>query len=112
MNSFFAYNLPLQVRVSGEGSLSILNYMPRREALCWLDLDECLDGQSRAEFFEETARVLENLARLMRAVDGDADPFVYFPDEDMDPDAVNGAPIPSANVDEGGKVAAKRDDEP
>lgn len=88
---FWAYNLPLQVWPSIEANPeagedereSILNYMPRRARCETLFLDEVLGDQTREEFFEEAARRLENLARLMREAAKDPSKHVYYPDEGL-----------------------------
>jgi hypothetical protein len=92
---FWAYNLPLQVwptREDGEddgesrpvtGS-RLLNYMARKERCCEIELSECLGDQTREEFFESAALVLENLARLMREAGKNPALRIYYPDAGMD----------------------------
>lgn len=80
-NPYFTYNLPLQVWPSESGGDRILNYMPRKETCRSLDLDECRGEQSRADFLNEAAMHLENLARLMRAAAADPTLNVYYHDE-------------------------------
>lgn len=90
MNPYFTYNLPLQVWPHREGDdenspvvgTRILNYMPRKEACINLDLEDVLaEGQTREEFFEEAAQLLEHLAGLMRAAGKDPTLTVYYHDE-------------------------------
>lgn len=91
---FWAYNLPLQVWPKHEDpddenspvvGARLVNYMPRKERCCDLDLDEdLLGGQTREEFFETAALYLENLARLMREAAKDAAKMVYYHDEGLD----------------------------
>ncbi len=89
----WAYNMPLQVRprhrdeyderTEMEGA-RILNYMPRKERCEWIDLEECIDGQTREEFFEAAAQHLENLAGLMREAARDRAKIVYYHDKGME----------------------------
>lgn len=89
---YWAYNLPLQVwprhedpedETSPVVGARILNYMPRKERCCDLDLNDLLEEETRAEFFESAALHLENLARLMREASKDPSLCVYYPDEGM-----------------------------
>lgn len=81
---FWTYNLPLQVWPSDDaGNATILNYMPRKKSVIHLDLSEVLNGMDRAEFFEQAALRLDNLARLMREAGKDPALTVYYPDEGM-----------------------------
>jgi len=91
---YWSYNLPLQVwpehkdphhEKSPVVDARILNYMPRKEAVCSLKLSELLrDGQTREEFFEAAAKRFENLARLMRMAAKDESVTVYYHDEGID----------------------------
>lgn len=91
---YWAYNLPLQVwpvhaDEDDDSSLvtgcRILNYMPRRDRSEELMLADVIGNQTRQEFFEQAALVLENLARLMREAGADPSKHVYYPDEGMQP---------------------------
>lgn len=90
---YWAYNLPLQVwpkHADPEDENSpvigarVVNYMPRKERCCDLDLEEVLGEQTREEFFETAALHLENLGRLMRAAGKDPSAHVYYHDAGMD----------------------------
>ena len=84
MNEFFSYNLPLQVWPSEDGGGTILTYMPRKESCITLDLDDARGEQTREAFLLESARCLDNLARLMREAAADPTLHVYYHDEGMD----------------------------
>jgi len=96
---YWAYNLPLQVwpRHESDDELApvvdarLLTYMPRRERCEELLLSEVIGDQSREEFFEEAARHLENLARLMRVAAKDPKAAIYYHDEGMDAPAEKGS---------------------
>lgn len=82
---YWAYNLPLQVSTEDDGEeVIILNYMPRKEACEQVTLSEVIGEQTREEFFETAALVLENLAGLMRKAGKDPSMLVYYPDKGMD----------------------------
>ena len=76
--AYWRYNLPLQV----SGDL-ILNYMPRKDRCADGSLEDCRGDQTREEFLENAALVLENLAQLMRKAKDDPEFLVYYPDEGM-----------------------------
>lgn len=87
---YWAYNLPLQVWPIHEDpenekspviGTTILNYMPRKERCQNASFKELeLPGeQTREEFFETAAQVLENLAVLMRKAGKDPNFTVYYP---------------------------------
>lgn len=89
---YWAYNLPLQVWPKHQDSedenspivgARVLNYMPRKERCEDCDLSDLLGEQTREEFFESAAQVLENLARLMREAAKDPALLVYYPDAGM-----------------------------
>lgn len=89
---YWASNLPLQVwpkyqnpedETSPIVGARVLNYMPRKERCIDCDLDELLGEQTREEFFESAAHVLENLARLMREAAKDPAMAVYYPVDGM-----------------------------
>ena len=90
---YWAYNLPLQVRprhADPENDNSpvigarVLNYMPRKERCCDIELEEVMGEQSREEFFESAALRLENLARLMREAGKNPSAHVYYHDAGME----------------------------
>ena len=94
--TYWTYNLPLQVWPKHEDpedentpvvGARILNYMPRKERCCELELEEVLEGETREEFFENAAMRLENLAKLMRKAGKDPAMCVYYHDEGMEEDA-------------------------
>lgn len=88
---YWAYNLPLQLwpkreDEEDEGPVTgyrILNYMPRKESCITLDWEEAVEGETREEFLEHAALVLENLARLFRKAKTDPNMHIYYPDEGM-----------------------------
>lgn len=97
---YWAYNLPLQVWPRHENSedesspvvdARLVNYMPRKECCGELLLSEAIGDQSREEFFEDAARHLENLARLMRIAAKDPKATIYYHDEGMDAPADKGS---------------------
>lgn len=90
---YWSFNLPLQVwpeHADPEDENSpvigtrIVNYMPRKERCCDLDLEDVQGEQTREEFFETAALHLENLARLMRVAGKDPSAHVYYHDAGMD----------------------------
>ena len=90
---YWVYNLPLQVwpkhadpedKNSPVISTRILNYMPRKERCCDLELDEAMGEQSREEFFECAALRFENLARLMREAGKNPAMHIYYHDDGME----------------------------
>lgn len=84
-NSFFNYNLPLQV-YKGENSspTTVLNYMPRRESVSNIDLSEIIpEGMSEKDFFFGVSCNLLNLAILMAKYAEGKINAVYYHDEDM-----------------------------
>jgi hypothetical protein len=91
---YWGYNLPLQVwpkHADPEDENSpvigarILNYMPRKERCCELELEEVMGEQSREEFFECAALRFENLARLMREAAKNPAMHVYYHDSGLEP---------------------------
>jgi len=89
---YWAYNLPLQVWPkhldtndpnSPVVGARVLNYMPRKERLEECELSDLLGEQTREEFFESAALVLENLARLMRDAGKGPELHVYYPTAGM-----------------------------
>jgi hypothetical protein len=95
---YWAYNLPLQVWPNHEdpddedskiiGS-RILNYMPRKERCCDLDLDEARGSESREEFLLNAAVHLENLAKQFRdaaVVEKETGniPLIYYHDKGLE----------------------------
>ena len=65
-NSLFEYNLPLQAYRAEDGSVQILNYMPRKNSCCELSLNEFCDNevQNEKDILYGTAVNLLNLAIL------------------------------------------------
>ena len=61
---YFAYNLPLQLWREQCGGTQVCNFMPRKEYS--RHIDTRVKPEHIAEFCEETAKHLENLANLMR----------------------------------------------
>lgn len=86
---YWDYNPPLQVapihddpedETSEVVGTRILNYMPRKERCVWLDLEEAnSDEQTREEFFNQAAEILERLADQMREAARDPTILVYYP---------------------------------
>ena len=85
---YWAFNLPLQVwpATAEDPEETILNYMPRRESCHTENLADMLGEQTREEFLEQAARILENLARLMRQAAKDPQLLVYYPTHGMEAD--------------------------
>lgn len=90
---YWAYNLPIQVwpqrqdpddEASPVVGSQVLNYMPRKERCEMCDLEDLIGDQTREEYFESAARILENLARLMREAGKDETKLVYYPYEGLD----------------------------
>jgi hypothetical protein len=76
---YWEYNLPLQV-LPDEDSNEVLigNYMPRKGHFNWIDLDEARKDQTREEFLETAALMLESIAKQMRmAAKNDKHSVVY-----------------------------------
>lgn len=91
--TYWAYNLPLQVwpihkdpddESSPIVGTNILNYMARKNQCCEMELDEELQEETREEFFLHAAKILENLAALMRKAAADPGFHVYYPDATPD----------------------------
>lgn len=91
---YWSCNLPLQVWPVHEDpdndespivDARVLNYMPRKECVTWINLSELLEEQTREEFFMTAASILENLARQFRVAAVDQGMDVYYPDEGMPP---------------------------
>jgi len=79
---YWSYNLPLQLFRRTDGTVEILNYMPRRAAV--RTLDERLPAQDAAAFCEQAAQYFDNLATLFRAFGrGDID-HVYYHDAKLE----------------------------
>ena len=87
---YWAYNLPLQVWPIHEDEddekspvigTRVLNYMPRRGCCQETTLEELevLGEETREEFFNKAADILEHLASLMRKVSKDPNFTVYYP---------------------------------
>lgn len=79
---YWAYNLPLQAWVCEDGSVRIVNYMPRKEQCT--NCDEPIPDGQRKKFFDTAADKLENLAKLMRLFADRKINCVYYHDEDLD----------------------------
>ena len=77
---YWSYNLPLQFNQD-----RVLNYMPRKERVEWLELEEVLGEETRQEYFETAAKHFENLARLFREAANDPEAMIYYHDEGMTP---------------------------
>jgi hypothetical protein len=97
--SYWSYNLPLQVWPEHENpedekspviATRLLNYMPRKERCCSLDLNEALGEQTRQEFFETAARCFDNLARQFREAATNPEMVIYYHDEGMNPNEDGG----------------------
>ena len=76
---YWAYNLPLQIWKSGDGTWSIVNYIPRKE--CCASLDEHVSDADRPQFCRNTAAVLRNLAALFDAAAAGQLDHIYYPDK-------------------------------
>ena len=92
---YWAYNLPLQVWPKNADEhddsspiigCTILNYMPRKQSVAMMDLEEELTEQTRRAFFLKAAKQLRNLAKLMVRAAGDPKFVVYYPGADPDED--------------------------
>lgn len=80
---YHAFNLPLQVWPSEDGSsCEVLNYMPRKHGVRMAELSDLMGEQSREDFFNKAADGLENLAKLMRRAAVDPVFTVYYHDAD------------------------------
>ncbi len=91
-NLYWAFNVPLQIwpkhadgldETSEVVGYTVLNYMPRKERLCSVEMHEVLGDQTREEFLESAALHLENLAKLMREAISDPRKHIYYPDIGM-----------------------------
>jgi len=90
---YWSYNLPLQlwpIREDDEDDNSkiidyrIVNYMPRKESICEMNLSKLEEDQTREEIFEQAAKYFENLARLFRKAITDKEMHIYYHDEEAD----------------------------
>ena len=80
---YWAYNLPLQAWPNEDGSIRILNYMPRKESCS--HPDDSIPASERKAFFDTAAAKLENLAKLMRLfADGQIDHVYYHNTKPVD----------------------------
>lgn len=90
----FAFNLPLQMwfekdEETDEISCRMLNYMPRKEQVCDLQLSELYDGKMPTkeqfrDFCDTTIAIYKNLIRKFEALrDGKID-TVYYPNSDTE----------------------------
>ena len=81
----FNYNLPLQAWREEDGSIRVLNYMPRRERCNNLDLSELKDdGIVEKDYFYGVSVNLINLAILFAEFAEGKRYHVYYHDEDLD----------------------------
>lgn len=83
----FEYNLPLQAYKQDDGSIKVLNYMPRKECCKHLDLSELEDLKDENEirdYFYGVACNLLNLAILFAEFADGKRESVYYHDEDID----------------------------
>lgn len=85
---YWAYNLPLQLQTVYEDpedeesrvvGYKILNYIPRKEYVYWLDLEDTYDGVAKDEYLAEAVKKLRDLALKMEESIGKERPFVYYP---------------------------------
>lgn len=91
-SNYWRFNCPLQVRSYNENPdddtskliIEVLNYMPRKEGMEWIELNEVLDEQTAQEYFHEAAAHLRNLARLFDNFVVNGDTHIYYPDTGME----------------------------
>jgi hypothetical protein len=79
---YWSFNLPLQMLPYGD-DYRILNYMPHRGSIAFLNMSDVLGDQTKEEFCEQAALTLENLARLFRQLHQNKVNLIYYPDEGM-----------------------------
>jgi hypothetical protein len=77
---YWAFNLPLQIWKSDDGTWSIpANYIARKDRCS--TLDEHVSDADRPQFCRNAAAILRNLADLFDAVaDGKLD-YIYYPEK-------------------------------
>lgn len=86
-NCYWVYNLPLQVWFDEESDdARIVNYMPRKERCCEIQLSEVIGNQSKEEFFSQAAFYFDNLARLMREAAAGSKVDIYYHDQGVNKD--------------------------
>jgi len=80
-DDFWSLNLPLQMW-PGKDGFRVLNYMPRKERCS--NLGEPVSASDLPAFCERTAKVLDNLAVLFRALGRGEIGYIYYPDQPID----------------------------
>ena len=83
----FEYNLPLQAYKQEDGTIDLLNYMPRKESCCHLklsEMEELKDEQEVKNYFYGVSCNLLNLAILFAEFAEGKRDSVYYHDEDID----------------------------
>jgi len=84
-NELFNYNLPLQAYRDDDGKITVVNYMPRKNAVCELTLEELNEeGTKEQDLFYGVACNLLNLAILFIEFADKKRDAVYYHDEDID----------------------------
>ena len=83
-NKNFEYNLPLQAYRGDDGKITILNYMPRKNSVVELTLEEFNETEmSEQDLFYGVASNLLNLAILFIEFADKKRDAVYYHDEDL-----------------------------
>ena len=84
---YWSFNIPLQVwpkdSEDPDSETEVLNYMPRKERVDRITLEDAMGDQTREEFFETAAIHFENMARLFREAKNDESKVIYYHDEGM-----------------------------
>ena len=84
-NKNFEYNLPLQAYRQEDGKINLVNYMPRKNSVCEISLEEFNGTEmSEEDFFYGVASNLLNLAILFVEFAQKKRDAVYYHDEDID----------------------------
>ena len=79
---YWSYNCPLQMWYNGDGTWSILNYMPRKERA--IRLEEQVTKKELPHFCKNAAQILRNLADLFDALGEGKIDTIYYPDEKVE----------------------------
>jgi hypothetical protein len=84
-NKTFEYNLPLQAYRGEDGKINVLNYMPRKNSVQEISLDDLNENEiSEEDFLYGTAANLLNLAILFCEFADKKRDAVYYHDEDIE----------------------------
>ncbi len=76
-----SHNLYVQAWRNEDGSVRVVNYMPRKESCAEMELTS---DEATPEMWEQTARYLENLAKLVREFAAGKRDHVYYHDDGME----------------------------